>query len=33
MIVNLNGVNENDRKQYNVFCRRFLFVELLFVEE
>lgn len=33
MIVNLNGVNENDRKRFKLFCRRYLFVELLFVEE
>lgn len=33
MIVNLNGVNENDLKQFKLFCRMFLFVELLFVEE
>lgn len=33
MIVNLNGVNENDRKLFKLFCRRFLFVELSFGEE
>lgn len=33
MILNLNGVNENDRKQFKLFCQMFLLLELLFVEE